>query len=361
MPKIKIGDRFVGDGYPCYIIAEAGVNYNGDIELAKKLVKAAKDADADAVKFQIWITEEVMVKNLEKPDYQKAVGDDGETQFDMVKKLELTFDETKEIAAYAKKIDIVYLSTAEGKRCTDLLEEIGVAAYKIGSADMDNYPHLKYVAKKGKPIILSTGMATMEEVKNSVDFIKKSGNDQIILLHCTTSYPAKLSEVNLNAMITMKELGLPVGYSDHTEGIIVPQVAVSVGACLVEKHFTLDKNLPGPDHKASLEPNELKEMINKISNLKRINFKVDDKILEEIMGSEEKRPTKSEREIERFVRKYVVANADIKENNIITEEMLAVKRTGGRGISPSHFYEIIGRKAKQNIKRDEVVEWKMVE
>jgi N-acetylneuraminate synthase/N,N'-diacetyllegionaminate synthase len=361
MPKIKIGDRFVGDGYPCYIIAEAGVNHNRSVELAKKLVKAAKDAGADAVKFQTWITEEVMVKNLGKPGYQEEITGNKETQFDMVKRLELTFDETKKVAAYAKKIGIVFLSTPEGKQCTDLLEEIGVPAYKIGSSDMNNYPHLKYVAKKGKPIILSTGMATMEEVKNSVDFIKECGNDQIILLHCTTSYPAKLSEVNLNVMITMKELGLPVGYSDHTEGIMVPVIVASLGACAIEKHFTMNKKLPGPDHKTSLESHELKEMVNKISNLKRINFKADDKILEEIMGSEEKRPTKSEREIERFVRKYIVANVDIKENNIITEEMLAVKRTGGRGIRPSHFYEIIGRKAKQNIKRDEAVEWKMIE
>jgi len=359
MPKVKIGDRFVGDGYPCYIIAEAGVNHNGDIELAKKLVKAAKDTGADAVKFQTWITEEVMVKNLEKPEYQKVVGDDEETQFDMIKRLELNFDETKEIATYAKKIGIVFLSTPEGKRCTDLLEEIGVPAYKIGSPDMDNYPHLKYVAKKGKPIILSTGMATMEEVKNSVDFIKGCGNDQIILLQCTTNYPAKLSEVNLNAMVTMKKLGLPVGYSDHTEGIMVPIIAASLGACVVEKHFTLDKKLPGPDHKASLEPHELKEMINRIS--KRTSFNVENSILKEIIGSDEKKPTKSEKKIEKFVRKHVVANVDIKKGGTITEDMLGVKRTGGAGIRPNHFYEIIGKKTKQNIKKDEAVEWEMFE
>jgi len=358
--KIKIGKRLVGEGEPCYIIAEAGVNHNRDVELAKKLVKAAKDAGADAVKFQTWITEEVMVKDVAKPEYQKETTGDEETQFDMVKKLELTFDETREVAEYAKKIGMTFLSTPEGKRCTDLLDDMGVQAFKIGSSDMNNFLHLKYVAKKGKPMILSTGMATMEEVKDSVNFIKKCGNDRIILLHTTTSYPTKMSEANMNVMLEMKKLGCPVGYSDHTEGILVPQVAVSLGACLVEKHFTLDKNLPGPDHKASLNPKELEEMVFKIRNFKNAGLNADEKTLKEIMGSKIKKPTASELELYNIVRKFVVAGAEIKKGSVITEDMLGVKRTGVLGINPNHFYEIVGKKTLQDIKRDTPIAWEMV-
>lgn len=360
MRVVRIGDKEVGNDRPVMIVPEAGVNHNGDVELAKKLVAAAKDAGADAVKFQTWITEEVMMKSVEKPSYQKETTDPGETQFDMTKRLELSFDETREVAEYAKKIGMTFLSTPEGKKCTDLLDEIGVPAFKIGSSDMNNFQQLKYVAKKGKPIILSTGMATMEEVEEAVNFIKKCGNDQIILLHTTTSYPTKLSEVNMNAMLEMKKLGLPVGYSDHTEGILVTQVAVSVRACLVEKHFTLDKNLPGPDHKASLNPKELEEMVFKIRNFKNAGLNADEKTLKEIMGSKIKKPTASELELYNVVRKFVVADAEIKKGSVITEEMLGLKRTGVLGINPNRFYEIVGKKALQDIKRDTPIAWEMV-
>lgn len=361
MEEIKIGGKPVGKNNPVFIIAEAGVNHNGDVGLAKKLVAAAKDAGADAVKFQTWITEEVMMKNVEKPSYQKETTGDEETQFDMVKKLELTDDETREVAAYAKEIGITFLSTPEGKHCVDLLEDIGAPAFKVGSGDLDNYPHLKYVAGKNKPIILSTGMATMEDVEDSVNFLRACGNNQIILLHCTTSYPAKLSEVNLNSMLAMEKFGLPVGYSDHTEEITVPVFAVSVGACVIEKHFTLDRNFPGPDHKASLEPNELKEMVYRIKNFEPGSFEIDEKERKMIMGSSNKCPTVSEKELEHLVKKYVVAGVDIKEGSVITENMLAVKRTGGAGLSPRKFFDIVDRKAAQKIKRNEPIEWGMIE
>lgn len=358
--KLRIADRLVGDEEQCFIIAEAGVNHNGDVDLAKRLVKAARDAGADAVKFQTWITEEVMVRTLEKPEYQKQRMSGQETQFDMAKKLQLTFDETRELADYAKGIGIVFLSTPEGKRCTDLLQELNVPVFKIGSSDMNNYPHLRYVAKKSKPIILSTGMATMRQVEDSVNVIRNSGNHQIVLLHCTTSYPTALPEVNLNAMITMRKLGLPVGYSDHTQGLAVSLVAASLGACVLEKHFTLDRALLGPDHRASLEPLELKEMVDRIHS-GRSQLEVEDELLQTIMGDGEKKPAKSEIQIERFVRKYIVADVDIERGTVIEEEMLGVKRTGGRGLNPVQFYDVVGKSARQHIGKDEPLEWEMLE
>jgi len=374
MKKIKIGNRFVGDGEPCFIIAEAGVNHNGDIELAKKLVEEAKKSGADAVKFQTWITEEILTKDIEKPAYQKETTSREESQYDMFKQIELSFEQTKEIAEHAKKLGIIFLSTPEGKKCIDLLYKLGVPAFKIGSPDMNVLHDLKYLATKKRPIILSTGMATIDEVRESVEAIKENGNDEIILLHCTSNYPTELKDVNLRAMITLKKaFGLPTGYSDHTQGTGVSIAAAALGAVVIEKHFTIDKTLPGPDHEASLEPKELKEMVKGIrlvemnaidedkldKKLKEVSNKIHIsqavlKNVDKILGSPAKAPTESEKEMIKLMRKYIVANKAIKKGEQIKEDMLTVKRCGG-GMPSKFLPKMIGMVAKQNILIDEPI------
>jgi len=258
--KTKIGDKLIGEEEPCFIIAEAGVNHNGSIELAKKLIDAAKDAGADAVKFQTFKTENVVVKDAQKAEYQKETTGEG-SQYEMIKKLELTEEDFRELADYAKEKDIMFLSSPFDKESVDLLNELDVPAFKVGSGEITNLPLLRYIAKKEKPIILSTGMSTLGEIEEALDVIRSEGVEDIILLHCVSNYPARIEDVNLRALGTLKQaFKLPVGFSDHTLGITAPIAAVALGACVIEKHFTLDRNLPGPDHKASLEPEELKEM-----------------------------------------------------------------------------------------------------
>ena len=310
---MRIGNRLLGDENPCFIIAEIGVNHNGNVELAKKMIRAAKSCKVDAVKFQNWITDEIVTQKVAKPKYQR--GSD-KTQYEMLKKLELSEEDFEELYDYTKKLGLVFLSTAEGKRCIDFLEKLNVPAYKVGSPDLTNFPDLTYIAKKGKPIILSTGMATMDEVREAVEVIKNAGNNQIILLHCTTNYPTKLEDVNMRAMLSMKkEFNLPIGYSDHTQGMMTSLMAVSLGAIIIEKHFTINKNLEGPDHKSSLIPSEMKLMVKRIRDV------------ETILGSPIKKPVDSEKEMIRLMRKYIVAKKDIPKDTVITEDMLTIKRS----------------------------------
>ena len=377
MRKVKIGNRLVGNGEPVFIVAEAGVNHNGVLGLAMNLVDVAKEAGADAVKFQTWKTEEIVTENVPKPKYQKTSS--AQSQYEMLKKLELSGDATRYVAEHAKSVGITFLSTPEGEACTDFIDELGVPAFKIGSADLTNHQHLTYVAKKKKPIMLSTGMATLEEVKEAVKVIENTGNKKIILLHCTSNYPAILESVNLRAMTTLKkEFQVPTGYSDHTIGIGVSIMAALLGASVIEKHFTLDKELPGPDHKASLEPPELKKMIKGIrlaernrvaesmvrKKMREISTKVaiERKVLEgieRILGQASKKPTRSEEEMIRLARKYIVAKEEIRKGEVITLKMLAIKRSGG-GLEPKHLKEIIGKKAKMKIGKDETVTYDKV-
>jgi len=348
MKKIKIHNKFIGEKEPVFIIAEAGVNHNGNINLAKKLIDAAKDAGCDAIKFQTFKAENVVTKNAERASYQvKNIGGN-ETQQEMLKKYELKYDDFIELKEYCDEKEIIFLSTPHSVDAIDFLENL-VPAYKFGSGDLTNIPVLEYAAKKGKPMILGTGMATMDEVKEALNAIYNQGNKDVIMLHCTTNYPCSLEEINLRAMQTMqKELDCLVGYSDHTNGIIVPVMAVAMGACVIEKHFTLDKNLPGPDHKASLEPNELREMVNAIRDA------------EKALGSGIKAPTESEKEIMKFVRKSIVAKLDIPKGTTITKEMLSIKRPG-IGLAPKYLKEIIGKKAKVDIKSDELMKFNYFE
>jgi len=345
MKRVRIGDRFVGDGEPCFIIAEAGVNHNGDIELAKKLIDVAKEAGADAVKFQTFKAENVVIKHTPKADYQVENTKSNESQYDMLKKLELSEDEFRELYRYAKNKGIMFLSTPFDFESVDFLEELGVPAFKISSTDLTNLPFLEYIAEKGKPIILSTGMGTLGEIEEAVSAIKNAGNENIILLHCITSYPAKIESLNLRVIKTLKEaFKLPVGFSDHSLGIYAPIAAVALGAVVIEKHFTLDKNLPGPDHKASLNPEELREMIRGI------------RLIEKALGDGIKRPTSEEMKIKKVARRSIVAKVNIPRGAIITKEMIAFKRPG-IGLPPKYYNEVIGKKARRDIKADELIHW----
>ncbi len=345
--KITMGNKLIGKGEPVFIIAEAGVNHNGQLELAEKLVDVAVKAGVDAVKFQTFKAEEVATKNACIAGYQEKNVGEKENQQMMLKNLELDYRDFKKLKKYCDRKEIIFLSTPHSVDAIDFLEDL-VPAYKIGSGDLTNIPFLKKIAVKGKPVILGAGMSTIKEIKEAVDAVRDEGNDKIIVLHCTTSYPCPPEEVNLRAMLTMqKELDCLVGYSDHTSGIMTPVMAATLGAVIIEKHFTLDKSLPGPDHKASLEPQELKELVEKIRDV------------EAIMGSDEKKPTESEKEMMRSVRKSIVAAEDIPSGVQITEEMLAIKRPG-TGITPKELRDVVGRFAKKDIKKDRLIEWSMI-
>ncbi len=347
MTPIQIWKKLTKKNQPCFIIAEAGVNHNGNIKLAKKLVDAAAEAGADAVKFQTFKSENVVTKEAKTAEYQKKNTGKSETQLEMIKKLELDYKDFIELKKYCDKKQIIFLSTPHSEDAIDFLEPL-VPAYKVGSGDLTNLPFLKKIAIKKKPIILSTGMATLDEVKMAVKIIKNQKNNKIILLHCTTNYPCPIKEVNLRAMQTLKqEFNLPVGYSDHTLGMTVPIMAVAMGAQVLEKHFTLDKSLPGPDHKASLEPKELKQMIKKI------------KEVETVLGSGIKKPTENEKRIQKIIRKSIIAQINIPQNAKITKEMLTIKRPG-IGIAPKYIGKILGRKAKKNIKKDKLITWEEI-
>lgn len=331
--EIKIKNKYIGEGRPCFIVAEAGVNYNGNLKLAKKLVDEAKKAGADAVKFQVFKADNLVIVGMR--------------QYKMLKRLEFSDSNFEELKKYCDKKNIIFLSTPHTEEAIDFLESL-VPAYKISSSDLTNPSFLEKVAKKKKPILLSTGMATLKEVREAVKTIKKQGNNKIILLHCTTNYPCPLEEVNLRAMLTLKkEFNLPVGYSDHTLGIMVPIMAVAMGAQVIEKHFTINRNLPGPDHKVSLEPKELKEIVKSISDV------------EKALGSDIKKPTKSEEKIKKVVRKSIVAKIDIIKGTKIKKGMLAIKRPG-TGIEPKNLNKIIGRIVKKNIMKDELISWRKI-
>lgn len=345
MKTIKIGDRLVGDGEPCFIIAEAGVNHNGDVELAKRLIDVARDAGADAVKFQTFKAESVVTKNAPKADYQIKNTKSNDTQYDMIKKLELTEDEFRELYDYTRKKEILFLSTPFDFESADFLDELGVPAFKVSSTDLTNLPFLEYIAEKGRPIILSTGMGTLGEIEEAINMIKNAGNDDIVLLHCITSYPAKFENLNLRAIQTLREaFKLPVGFSDHSLGVCAPIAAVALGAVVIEKHFTLNKNLPGPDHKASLNPEELKEMIKGI------------RLIEKALGDGIKRPTPEEEEIKKVARRSLVAKVDIPKETTIKKEMIAIKRPG-TGIEPKYLNMVIGKKVRRDIKKDKILKW----
>ena len=327
-----------------YIIAEAGVNHNGDITVAKEMILEAKKAGADAVKFQTFVTEKLVSKQAPKADYQMKITSQEETQYQMLKKLELSFDDFIELSEYANKLDIDFLSTPFDDESIDFLSQLVMPFWKIPSGEITNKPYLMKIANTKKPIILSTGMSTMEEIEMALEVFHDYHRENIILLHCNTEYPTPYNDVNLNAMVTMKEkFNVKVGYSDHTEGIAVPIAAVALGAAVIEKHFTLDKTLPGPDHKASLEPQELTQMVTTIRNI------------EKAMGDGVKKPSESEKKNLSVARKSIVAKRNIKKGEVFSEENLTVKRPGN-GISPMKWHDVLGQMAIRDFNEDEMIE-----
>ena len=326
-----------------FIIAEAGDNHNGNFDLALQLVDKAAEAGADCVKFQTFVTENVISKFAEKADYQKQTTGENESQYEMVKKLELSFEQFRLIQKYCQEKNIMFLSTPFDLDSIDFLEEIQIPFWKISSGEITNLPYLEKIAKTGKDIIMSTGMCTMEEIEAALSVLREHGAGKITLLHCNTEYPTPFEDVNLRAMQEMKEaFGVPVGYSDHTVGIEVPIAAAAMGASVIEKHFTFDKNMEGPDHKASLEPEELKQMVCSIRNI------------EQAMGSGKKQPSPSEKKNISIARKSIVAKRKIKQGEQLTEDNLYIKRPGD-GISPMRWYEIIGMAAVKDFEEDELI------
>lgn len=328
----------------CLIIAEAGVNHNGDVKIALKLCDAAKEAGADVVKFQTWKTEDIITRNVEQAEYQKENTGIQETQFDMLKRLELSYEEFKIIKEHCEDIGIQFASTADECGSLDFLLNLGIPFIKVGSGDIGNVSYLRYIGTKNKPIIMSTGMSTLEDISLSLKALRAGGATDITLLHCTTSYPCSLQNVNLNAMNTInKVFNLPIGYSDHTIGSEVAVAAVAMGAKVIEKHFTLDKQMEGPDHKASADPKEFKEYVNAIRNI------------ELALGDGHKCPTEIEKNISKVVLKKIVAKRPIEKGQIITEDDICVKRCDF-GFSCSKWDQVIGTIAKKDYIINEGIE-----
>ncbi|TAJ51872.1 MAG: N-acetylneuraminate synthase [Chitinophagaceae bacterium] len=343
---ITINGRKIGDGYPVFFIAEAGVNHNSSMVLAKQLIDAAAEAGADAVKFQTFKTENIITPNAPKSTYhiQTTGSDKEQTWFELLKTQELTRAMHIELMNYCTQKNILFMSTPYDKDSADLLEELGVTAYKIASTDTNNIPFLKYVAAKGLPMILSSAMSTMEEVTAAVETVREAGLQEVAMLQCTGNYPARLEDSHLNVMKTYRNmLQCVTGYSDHTLEMINPVAATAMGAAIYEKHITIDKTLPGPDHRMALDPRELKETILAIRQT------------EQALGNSQKQVLESEKENRNKLRKSLVANTDIAEGAIITAEMLAIKRPGG-GIEPSLLNTIIGKKALTAIESNSVLQ-----
>lgn len=337
MRPVPIHGRLVGPGHPCFVIAEAGVNHNGTIDTARKLIEVAAASGADAVKFQTFVADRLVTPAAPKAPYQKDRTDGSESQLDMLRRLELSEAAHLELFAKCAELGILFLSTPFDEDSADFLESLGVAAFKVPSGELTNLPFLDHIGRKRKPIILSTGMATLEEVQSAVETVLQAGCTEVVLLHCVSCYPAAPADVNLRAMETMAQASdRPIGYSDHTLGIEVSLAAVAMGACVIEKHFTLDRTLPGPDHRASLEPAELKALVKGI------------RTIEQAFGDGVKVPAGAEREIADIARKSVVAATHIPAGTILTRELLAIRRPG-TGIRPALRDSLIGRRTAQEI------------
>ena len=330
------------------IIAEAGVNHNGDLHMAKRLVDAAKTAGADYVKFQTFKAEKLVSKTASKAEYQvKNTGDNNGTQYEMLKSLELSAEDHFELLDYCKRKNIEFFSTAFDEESLEFLNKIGLPLFKVPSGEITNLPYLQKMASFGKPVILSTGMSTLQEIEDALEVLTSGSlsKSDIIVLHCNTEYPTPMEDVNLNAMDTIGQtLGVKVGYSDHTSGIEVAIAAVAKGAVCIEKHFTLDKNLDGPDHAASLEPEELKNMISAIRNI------------EKALGDGIKRPSRSEQKNIQVARKSIFVARDLEKGHVLTSEDLITMRPGD-GISPMKMTELVGRKIQVDMKKHEMLNY----
>lgn len=334
---VTVGSRELGPGRPCFVIAEAGVNHGGSIETACRLVEAAAAAGADAVKFQAFVADRLAGAAAPKAPYQQRTTDAGQSQLDMLRALEFPAEGHRRVAAASRDAGLVFLSSPFDEPSADMLEEIGVPAFKVPSGELTNLPFLAHLARKGKPLIVSTGMATLDEVREAVDTIVREGCSDIVLMHCTSCYPAEASDANLRAMATLTSaFGRPCGYSDHTRGHEVAVAAVALGACVIEKHLTLDRLAPGPDHAASLEPGEFAAMVRAI------------RTTESALGDGRKVPVPAEREVAAVARRSLVALRAIPAGTVVDEASVTLRRPG-TGLPPSARCRVVGRAARVDI------------
>lgn len=343
--EIRIGERVVGPGHPVYVIAEAGSNHDRNMEQAKRLVDVAVEAGADAVKFQTFQAEKMATRARVKIQYLEDLGLSIEEMQDLYRPLELPREWHAELADYAVRQGIEFLSTPFDEEAVDLLDGLGVKAFKIASFELWHLPLIRHTASKGKPLLLSTGMANLGDIEDALEAVRAGGNDQVALLHCAISYPVRFQDVNLRAMRTLQQaFGVPVGFSDHTAGIAVPTAATALGACLIEKHFTLDRSLPGPDHPFALEPDELKAMVRAIRET------------EQALGSPAKTYTPAEEEYRLQGRRSIHAARDIPKGTVITHDMVAILRPG-TGLLPKFLDVVVGRRAAEDIAAHEPITW----
>ena len=346
--QISIGPHTVGGGGPVLVIAEAGVNHNGDVELAKQLVREAKAAGADCVKFQTFRADQIATQTAPKAAYQLRTTDPDQSQLDMLRAFELSRDDYEQIVRVCRDEQIVFLSTPYGFEDVERLESLDVPAYKIASGQAVEPVFLEYIARKGKPVILSTGMCTLAEVQRAVQTIRDAGNEQIVVLQCTTNYPSSIDDTNLRAMTTMRdELGVLIGYSDHTPSLTAATVAVGLGACVIERHFTIDNQLPGPDQACSSDPREFGVMVKTIREAQRT------------LGSDTKSPTTAERENMSNIRRGVYATKPIATNSPFTLDYLAVKRPVA-GIGGDELSAVLGKRAAVDIAADTPIQREMI-
>ncbi|MBW3019079.1 N-acetylneuraminate synthase family protein [Candidatus Woesearchaeota archaeon] len=367
MRTINIAGRQVGEGAPCFIIAEAGVNHNGDIRLAKKLIDAAVEAKVDAVKFQTFIAEEEVTQKTPKADYQSKNSEADESYQDMIKKLELDETDHRILRDYCREKGIIFLSTPSEEKSAEMLNRLGVEAFKIGSNDIVTLPMLIKIAGYGKPMIMSRGMATKQEIEEAICAVRSEGNNDIIILHCTSNYPSKACDLNLSAINQLKkEFDVLVGYSDHSEGLDAPVIAALLGAVVIEKHITLDRTLPGPDQSFSIDPAELKQMVEEIRAVECLSEEERQKKLDsienlkEILGNPDIQPIASEIEMRKCTRKSIVAKSDIKAGDILSLDNIAFKRPAF-GIPANKYQDVLGKKTLTNIDKDELIQLENLE
>ncbi len=348
MKEVRFGERIIGEGHPAFVVAEAGVNHNGDLELGRALIREAKRAGADAIKFQTYKAGKLSTRTA--PRYWFEPDDPHGSQYDSFARLDLFGEsEHRELFRCAREEGILCFSTPFDEDAVEMLEELGSPGYKIASADLTDFPLLERVASKGKPVILSTGVANIGEISEAVEVLRKAGTDEIVLLQCTLQYPCDFENANIRMMLHLKATfpELPVGLSDHTLGIAIPQAAVALGANVIEKHYTIDKKLPGsPDHHMSVDPKDLKQMMHSI------------RAIEKALGGYEKKMVEAEKPAHSYARRSIVAARAIPRGTMITRDMLTFKRPG-TGVSPKNVVIVTGRTAKQDIAEDMVITWEM--
>lgn len=349
MKPIQIGKFIIGQNHPCFLIAEAGVNHNGDVDIAKKLIDAAVESGANAVKFQTFVVDEGTPKDLKKVNYQKQGDAYEETMYKMLKDLEFGFSEFSILKDYCDNKGIIFLSTASDFKSLEIINELDVIAYKVGSADITNIPLIRKIASKNRPIILSTGMSEMDEITEAIDSITNEGNEKIILLQCTSNYPTNYTNVNLKVLVSFQhQFNFPIGFSDHTIGDEISIAAVTLGANIIEKHLTLDNEMEGPDHAASMEPEDFARMVKSIRNV------------EAAFGTEEKQVLSSEKQVRTLMRRSILAYQNLAPGTILTENNIKIMKSSG-GLHPRYLDTLIGKKIIRKKKRFDFISLEDVE